>query len=81
MSCMFLAAVIACGVPNTNADALDATDDGLSLAGMFFAKLETMRASLRSGDIGNVRLSALSYSKFMILMLMNRLVTMFPFLK
>jgi hypothetical protein len=52
---MLLAAIIACCAPNSNAVTLNATEDGLSLSGMFFSKLETMHAKLVSGDTGNVR--------------------------
>jgi hypothetical protein len=55
VSCMLLAAIIACCASNTNAVTLNATEDGLSLSGMFFSKLETMHAKLVSGDTGTVR--------------------------
>jgi hypothetical protein len=61
MACTLLAAIIAGIVPSTNAITLNTTDDGLSVAGMFFAKLEMIHSKLMSGDIGNVRLQAHSY--------------------
>jgi hypothetical protein len=58
-----LATLIVGGEPNVNAQSIsldkvkfNATDDGLSIAGMFFAKLETMHAKHMSGGIGKVRL-------------------------
>jgi hypothetical protein len=56
-----LATLIAGGVPKANAQSISldnvtfkATDDGLSIPGMFFAKLETMHAKHMSGEIGKV---------------------------
>jgi hypothetical protein len=53
-----LATLIASDVSNVNAQTVtfDTTDDGLSLAGMFFAKLESMHAKHLSGAMGKVRL-------------------------
>jgi hypothetical protein len=53
---MLLAAFIVGGMPHINAITLQRTEDGLSVAGMFFAKLETFHAQLMSGDMGQVRL-------------------------
>jgi hypothetical protein len=53
-----LAALIAKRVSNADAQAIafNTTDDGMSLAGMFFAKLETMHTKHMSGAVGKVRL-------------------------
>jgi hypothetical protein len=64
---MLLATIIAFGVPNTHSATLNATEDGISLSGMFFSKLETMRSKLISGGTGNVRSQALLQSKCMTL--------------
>jgi hypothetical protein len=50
-----LAAVMAGLLPDAKASTLNTTDDGLSVAGIFFAKVETFHAKLMSGDIGLVR--------------------------
>jgi hypothetical protein len=53
----FMLATLMVGVvPNAYAVTLNSTDDGLSLAGMFFSKLETLRAKHMSGQIGKVSL-------------------------
>jgi hypothetical protein len=57
-----MAAYIAGFVTSTNAITLNTTDDGLSVAGMFFAKLEMIHSKLMSGDVGNVRLQAPCYA-------------------
>jgi hypothetical protein len=58
-----LATLIAGGVPKVNSQSisldtvpLEKVDDNLSIAGMFFAKLETIRAKHMSGDTRKVRL-------------------------
>jgi hypothetical protein len=45
-------------LPNSYAITLNTTDDGFSMAGIFFAKLETLHAKHMSGEIGKVRLGA-----------------------
>jgi hypothetical protein len=59
-----VASLLAGRVPNTNAQgvslsaiAFNATDDGVSIAGMFFAKLDKIHAKHMSGEIVKVRLS------------------------
>jgi hypothetical protein len=54
-------------VPSANAVTLNATDDGLSLAGMFFAKLEILHAKHMSGETGQVCWGALSHRTCMLL--------------
>jgi hypothetical protein len=53
-----LATFIAVVMPNATAQTItfNTTDDGLSIAGMFFAKLETLHAKHMSGEMGKVRL-------------------------
>jgi hypothetical protein len=52
-----LAPLIASGESNVSAQTVtfNTTDDGLSLAAMFFAKLESMHAKHISGAMGKVR--------------------------
>jgi hypothetical protein len=50
-----LATLMVVVLPNAHAITLNTTDDGLSVAGIFFAKLETLHAKHMSGDIGKVR--------------------------
>jgi hypothetical protein len=56
---VMLATLMLSVVQNTNAVTLNVTSDGLSLPGMFFAKLETLHAKHMSGGIGKVRLQTL----------------------
>jgi hypothetical protein len=65
---MLLAAIITCGALNTAAETLNPTGDGLLLSGMFFAKVETIREMLRSGDTANMRSKAPLQSTCMTLM-------------
>jgi hypothetical protein len=53
-----LATCIASGVPNASSKGItfNATYDGFSIAGMIFAKLNTLHAKHMSGEIGKVRL-------------------------
>jgi hypothetical protein len=53
-----LATLVVGVLPNAYAITLNTTDDGLSVAGIFFAKLETLHAKHMSGEIGKVRLEA-----------------------
>jgi hypothetical protein len=53
-----LASLIVGVLPNAYAITLNTTDDGLSVAGMFFAKLEILHAKHMSGEIVKVRLGA-----------------------
>jgi hypothetical protein len=43
MACMLLSILSAALVPSTRAVTLNPTDDGMSVPGMFFAKLEAFR--------------------------------------
>jgi hypothetical protein len=47
-----LATLIVVVKQSTYAVSLNTTDDGLSVAGIFFAKLETLQAKQMSGEIG-----------------------------
>jgi hypothetical protein len=53
-----LATLVASGLTNVNAQGItfNTTDDGMSLAGMFFAKLDSMNAKHMSGAMAKVRL-------------------------
>jgi hypothetical protein len=53
---ILLATLIAVGVSNANAQSfnLNTTDDSVSIGGMLFAKLETLRAQQRSGEAAEV---------------------------
>jgi uncharacterized integral membrane protein len=68
---LMLATLIVGVVQNTNAVTLNSTDDGLSLPGIFFAKLEALHAKHMSGDIGTVRLRAISKIRCMLLSCMS----------
>jgi hypothetical protein len=70
-----LASLLAGGVPNANAQnvsvsalAFNSTDDGLSIAGMFFAKLDMMHAKHMSGKAEKVRLRPSSQCTCIIFM-------------
>jgi hypothetical protein len=51
---MLLATIIVVIVPSSTAEDLVATDDGISLPGLFFARLNDMRAQRRSLAHGKV---------------------------
>jgi hypothetical protein len=63
-----LAALMAGLVPDARASTLNTTDDGLSVAGIFFAKVETFHAKMMSGDVGMVRFWALFQCTCFLLM-------------
>jgi hypothetical protein len=65
-----LATLIASGVSKVNSQTVtfNTTDDGLSLAGMFFARLETMHAEHISGALGKVRPRYPQHNKCYMLM-------------
>jgi hypothetical protein len=70
-----LASLLAGGVPNANAQnvsvsalAFNSTDDGLSIAGMFFAKLDMMHAKHMSGKAEKVCLQPSSQCTCILLM-------------
>jgi hypothetical protein len=70
---LMLATLITGGVQNVNAEAITfkSTDDGLSVAGMFFAKLESLHARHMSGKMGKVRMCLTIECKCMIHMCIN----------
>jgi hypothetical protein len=53
-TCRLLATLIAVA-QQSNAMTLNVTDDGMSMTGVFFSKLEAFRAKRKSEDIGTVR--------------------------
>jgi hypothetical protein len=62
-TCRLLAAIMAI-VHHANAVSLNKTEDGLSITGMFFSKLEAVRANHMRGEGATVRLSALQHCIF-----------------
>jgi hypothetical protein len=62
-----LAALMAGLVQDAKASTLNATDDGLSVAGIFYAKVETFRAKMMSGEVGKVRLGPFQCTSFVLM--------------